>query len=205
MVYQIVSTVPFSPADTPSLSTPGSPPSSPSSSSFPTSSPSPSSSSHTSSTSFLPSLESRAELEGQGVRLVPPLLSDQAGVIQAQEAFLLFCLALGPSDLRIHWQVNGQKLEAPVEEYRHSLAPLGVFVSSWVRQGGLAKDSQYQCTAASHGGSETSTVVLSLSNRDEDSSPASDLSQWRSALTDHEKLLQSWKKAWESCDREGVL
>ncbi|XP_018610151.2 semaphorin-4D isoform X2 [Scleropages formosus] len=202
-----VSTVAFSPADTSCLSTPGSPPSSslPSSSFPPPSSSSPSSPSRTSSTSLSPSPESRAELEGQGVRLLPPLLSDQAGAVQAQEAFLLFCLALGPSDLHIHWQVNGQELEGAVQEYRQGLTPRGVFVSSWVRQGGLAKNSQYQCTAASRVGSETSKIVVILGNRDEDSTRTSDFSQWRSALTDHEKLLKSWEKAWESCDREGVL
>uniref|UniRef100_A0A8C9VYH3 Semaphorin 4D n=1 Tax=Scleropages formosus TaxID=113540 RepID=A0A8C9VYH3_SCLFO len=102
----------------------------------------------------------------------------------------------GPSDLHIHWQVNGQELEGAVQEYRQGLTPRGVFVSSWVRQGGLAKNSQYQCTAASRVGSETSKIVVILGNRDEDSTRTSDFSQWRSALTDHEKLLKSWEKAW---------
>ncbi|XP_072570718.1 semaphorin-4D isoform X4 [Paramormyrops kingsleyae] len=167
-----------SPADISSPSPPKSPPSLPSSSS---------------SSSSL------------GVRLLPPLLSDQAVGIHAQEAFLLFCLALGPSDLHIHWQVNGQRLEAPVKEYRHSVTQWEVFLSSWLRQEVLEKDSEFQCTATSHVGNETTKTVISLSSRDEDSAPANALSQWKSALSHHEKLLQSWKKAWESCSEDGVL
>ncbi|KAG7477092.1 hypothetical protein MATL_G00090440 [Megalops atlanticus] len=139
------------------------------------------------------------------VRLLPPLLTEQAWGVQSQEAFLLFCLALGPSDLHIRWEVNGQSLKTPVTEYRHALTAGGVFMSSWVREEGLAKDTHYQCTATSRAGNETSKILISLNSKDEDSVPSGDLNQWRSALTDHEKLLQSWKKAWESCDGEGVL
>ncbi|KAI1904828.1 hypothetical protein AGOR_G00009690 [Albula goreensis] len=188
--------------DTSSLSTVGSePPVSSSSSSSSTSSTSTSSSSPPSSSSS----ELWSIVGGTGVRLLPPLLTDQAWGVQAHEAFQLLCLALGPSDLDIHWEVNGQRPETPVTEYRHALTSGVVLMSSWVRGGSQLKDSQYQCTATSHAGNETSKVLISLSNQDEESVLSRDLNQWRSALTDHEKLLQSWKKAWESCDGEDVL
>uniref|UniRef100_A0A8C7IS69 Semaphorin 4D n=1 Tax=Oncorhynchus kisutch TaxID=8019 RepID=A0A8C7IS69_ONCKI len=138
--------------------------------------------------------------EGLGVCLLPPSLQDQAWGVQAQEAFLLFCLALGPSDLQIHWQVNGAHLETPITEYRHPLVrgdPHGeVLVSSWVRERALVKDSSYQCVAASSAGNDTSKVDLNILSRDEDSIPSRDMSQWRSALSEHDKLLKRWKRAW---------
>ncbi|KAK6322834.1 hypothetical protein J4Q44_G00076260 [Coregonus suidteri] len=147
--------------------------------------------------------------EGLGVCLLPPSLPDQAWGVQAQEAFLLFCLAVGPSDLHIHWQVNGAHLETPVTEYRHPLVhgdPDGeVLVSSWVRERALVKDSSYQCVAASSAGNDTSKVDLNILSRDEDSIPSRDMSQWRGALSEHEKLLKRWKRAWESCEGQGAL
>uniref|UniRef100_A0A8C8CZ28 Semaphorin 4D n=1 Tax=Oncorhynchus tshawytscha TaxID=74940 RepID=A0A8C8CZ28_ONCTS len=150
-----------------------------------------------SSPSLPPSSTSSERL---GVCLLPPSLQDQAWGVQAQEAFLLFCLALGPSDLQIHWQVNGAHLETPITEYRHPLVrgdPHGeVLVSSWVRERALVKDSSYQCVAASSAGNDTSKVDLNILSRDEDSIPSRDMSQWRSALSEHDKLLKRWKRAW---------
>ncbi|KAJ8338978.1 hypothetical protein SKAU_G00357640 [Synaphobranchus kaupii] len=142
---------------------------------------------------------------GTGVRLLPPLLTDQVWGVEGHEAFLLFCLALGPSDLNIRWEVNGQRLETPVTEYRHVSTTGEVFVSSWLRQGDLRKESQYQCIATSHVGNETSKILIGPGPKDKDSVLSRDLKQWRSALTDHEKLLLNWKEAWESCGGEGVL
>uniref|UniRef100_A0A3P8XY23 Semaphorin 4D n=1 Tax=Esox lucius TaxID=8010 RepID=A0A3P8XY23_ESOLU len=137
---------------------------------------------------------------GLGVRLLPPSLQDQAWGVQAQEAFLLFCLALGPRDLHIHWHVNGAHLEKSVTEYRHPLQCGGtkgeVLVSSWVKEVALAKDSSYQCVAVSSAGNDTSKVDLHLISRDEDSIPSRDMSQWRGSLSEHEKLLKRWKRAW---------
>ncbi|KAJ8402363.1 hypothetical protein AAFF_G00368520 [Aldrovandia affinis] len=197
MVYQIASPVPISPVDTSSLSTAGSDPLVSSSLFF----------FHLYLFLLTPSSSSPdpwSTVGSPGVRLLPPLLTDQAWGVQAHKAFLLFCLALGPGDLNIRWEVNGQRLEAPVTEYRHALTGGGVLVSSWVRERGLLRDSQYQCIAASNGGNETSKILISLRRKDEDRVLSRDLHRWRSALTDHEELLQSWKKAWESCDGEGA-
>ncbi|KAJ8261419.1 hypothetical protein COCON_G00171420 [Conger conger] len=143
-----------------------------------------------------------ATVGGLGARLLPPLLPDQVWGVEAHQAFLLLCLALGPSDLHIRWEVNGQRLESPVTEHRHAVTAEEVFVSSWVRLGDLQKESQYQCTATSHTGNETSKISIGSSHKDKDSILSRDLKQWRSALTDHEKLLQTWK---ESCAWHDVV
>uniref|UniRef100_A0A8C9XYN0 Semaphorin 4D n=1 Tax=Sander lucioperca TaxID=283035 RepID=A0A8C9XYN0_SANLU len=143
-----------SPADTSSSlsssgsSTPSALPSSSSSSSY----------SSTSSSTKPISVEAR-EAE---VRLLPPLLKDQAWGVHAQEAFLLFCLALGPSDVHIHWLINGHSLDTPIMEYRRPLGQRKVLVSSWLREGPLIKDARYNCVAEASTGNDVSEVDLRL-------------------------------------------
>ncbi|KAM6901044.1 semaphorin-4D isoform 2-T4 [Lycodopsis pacificus] len=168
-------------------------------SSTPSALPSSSSSSSSSSTSSStkPHVVEAREAE---VRLLPPLLKDQAWGVHAQEAFLLFCLALGPSDVRIHWLINGHSLDTPIMEYRRPVGQREVLVSSWLQEGPLIKDARYRCVAEASTGSDMSEVDLLLTIGDEESIPSRDLIQWRGALTEHEQLLKRWQKAWESCD-----
>ncbi|XP_028457204.1 semaphorin-4D isoform X2 [Perca flavescens] len=181
-----------SPADTSSsLSSSGS--------STPSALPSSSSSSFYSSTSSSTKPHSVEAREAE-VRLLPPLLKDQAWGVHAQEAFLLFCLALGPSDVHIHWLINGHSLDTPIMEYRRPLGQRKVLVSSWLREGPLIKDARYNCVAEASTGNDVSEVDLRLTIGDEESIPSRDLNQWRGALTEHEQLLKRWEKAWESCD-----
>ncbi|XP_032425171.1 semaphorin-4D isoform X3 [Xiphophorus hellerii] len=162
------------------------------------------SSSGSSSCSSLPSSSSPAkphcvEAREAEVKLLPPLLKDQAWGVHAQEAFLLFCLALGPSDIHIHWLINGYSVDTPVMEYRRPLGQREVLVSSWLRGGPLIKEARYRCVAEASTGSDTSDIDLHLTTGDENI-PSRDLNQWRGALTEHEQLLKRWEKAWESCD-----
>ncbi|KAL6469650.1 hypothetical protein MHYP_G00207690 [Metynnis hypsauchen] len=143
-------------------------------------------------------------VDGGGARLLPPLLPQQSWGVHSQQAFLLYCLALGPTDLSIHWHSNGRRLDT-VNEYRHTFSHDAVLVSSWVREQPLSKDAHYQCIAVSESGNDTSKIDLRLSSRDEANTFSEELNQWREALADHERQLQNWKKAWESCDGQGVL
>uniref|UniRef100_A0A8C2XN07 Semaphorin 4D n=1 Tax=Cyclopterus lumpus TaxID=8103 RepID=A0A8C2XN07_CYCLU len=151
-----------------------------------------SSSSPSTSTSTKPHIVEAREAE---VRLLPPLLKDQAWGVHAQEAFLLFCLALGPSDVHIHWLMNGHRLDTPIMEYRRPVGQREVLVSSWLREGPLIKDARYHCVAEASTGNDMSEVDLRYYLTDE-SIPSRDLSQWRGALTVHEQLLKRWEKAW---------
>ncbi|KAM4527335.1 semaphorin-4D isoform 2-T2 [Odontesthes bonariensis] len=183
-----------------SIDTSSSPLSSGSSSALPSSSSS-SSSSSTSSSSTKPHNVEAREAE---VRLLPPLLKDQAWGIHAQESFMLFCLALGPSDVHIHWLVNGHILDTPVREHRLPLGHKEMLVSSWLQERPLIKDARYHCVAEASTGTDMSEVDLSLTIGDE-SIPSRDLNQWRGALTEHEQLLKRWEKALESCDGHKAL
>ncbi|KAG5272190.1 hypothetical protein AALO_G00162650 [Alosa alosa] len=147
-----------------------------------------------------------AEWHSGVVRLLPPLLRDQAWGVHTHQVFLLFCLAVGPSDVHIHWLVDGQRTQVlSVTEHRLIVTQGTVLLSSWVKETHLTKDSHYQCTATANTGNDTAEVHIRINRRDEDTDISRDMSEWRSALTDHEKLLQRWKKAWESCDGQGII
>uniref|UniRef100_A0AAQ5Z0E9 Semaphorin-3C n=2 Tax=Amphiprion ocellaris TaxID=80972 RepID=A0AAQ5Z0E9_AMPOC len=164
-----------------------------------------SSSSSSSSTSSSSTKPHNVEAREAEVRLLPPLLKDQAWGVHAQEAFLLFCLALGPSDVHIHWLINGHSLDTPIMEYRRPLGQRKVLVSSWLREGPLIKDARYHCVAEASTGNDMSEIDLRLTIGDEENIPSRDLNQWRGALTEHEQLLKRWEKAWESCDGHRAL
>uniref|UniRef100_A0A8C2C1I5 Semaphorin 4D n=1 Tax=Cyprinus carpio TaxID=7962 RepID=A0A8C2C1I5_CYPCA len=113
----------------------------------------------------------------------------------------------GPRDVSVEWHINGQKLETPVTEYIQVVSHDAVLVSSWLREEALNKDVQYECTAVSAAGSDASRVELRLDSRGKAFHRTAVLAveRWRTTLTDHNTLLQQWKKAWESCDGQGVL
>lgn len=73
-----------------------------------------------------------------------------------------FCPA-GPSDVRIHWLVNGHSLDTPIMEYRRPLGQKEALVSSWLREGPLIKDARYSCVAEASAGNDASEVDLRLS------------------------------------------
>lgn len=70
----------------------------------------------------------------------------------------------GPTDFSLQWHSNGRRLETSIREYRHALSGDTVLVSSWVREEPLGKDTQYQCSAVSRAGNDTSKIDLRLSS-----------------------------------------
>uniref|UniRef100_A0A3Q3G738 Uncharacterized protein n=1 Tax=Kryptolebias marmoratus TaxID=37003 RepID=A0A3Q3G738_KRYMA len=103
-----------------------------------------------------------------------------------------FCPA-GPSDVHVHWLMNGHSLDTPVKEHRRPLGQRVVLVSSWLRGGPLIRDARYHCVAeASTGKVDKVTWFYST----DENIPSRDLSQWRGALSEHEQLLKRWEKAW---------
>lgn len=73
-----------------------------------------------------------------------------------------FCPS-GPSDVHIHWLINGHSLDTPIMEYRRPLGQKEVLVSSWLREGPLIKDARYHCIAEASTGNDMSELDLRLS------------------------------------------
>lgn len=69
----------------------------------------------------------------------------------------------GPSDVTIHWLVNGHVFNRPIMEYRQPLGQRGFLVSSWLREGPLLKDARYRCFAEASTGNDMSELDVHLS------------------------------------------
>ncbi|KAA0719698.1 hypothetical protein E1301_Tti020900 [Triplophysa tibetana] len=85
-------------------------------------------------------------------------------------------------------------------EHRHALSHDAVLVSSWIKEKPSDKPVQYECKA----GNDVSKIDLWPNSMDE-ASHRDALDQWRNSLSEHNRLLQEWKKARETCDGHTVL
>lgn len=88
------------------------------------------------------------------------VLHARVSTIRSQQE-VPFCSA-GPSDIHIHWLINGYSVDTPVMEYRRPLGQREVLVSSWLRGGPLIKEARYRCVAEASTGSDTSDIDLHL-------------------------------------------
>ncbi|XP_077200615.1 semaphorin-4D isoform X2 [Paroedura picta] len=136
------------------------------------------------------------------VVLMPPFLSDQTWHVNAHSTFLLFCQAMGPRDARFVWGKNGQNI-AGVNEQSHALADGRMHLLSWVTDA-VAQDSEYCCLVLSKAGNRLSKVVVRVEGSSQESW-SRDLASWESAISEHEKMMASWKKTWESCNKKGKV
>ncbi|XP_053151101.1 semaphorin-4D isoform X4 [Hemicordylus capensis] len=135
------------------------------------------------------------------VTLMPPFLSDQIQHVNAHSTFLLFCQATGPRDAQFVWEKNRQKMEACVNEQSHVLADGRMHLLSWVKDA-IEQDSEYCCLVTSKAGNKTSKVVVTVEGSSSRDSWSREFASWRSVISEHDKMMESWKKTWESCNKK---
>ncbi|XP_014464176.1 semaphorin-4D isoform X2 [Alligator mississippiensis] len=140
------------------------------------------------------------------VMLLPPFLSDQAQHVSVRGTFHLFCQATGPSDAHFVWKKNGQNMEVCVNKQSHALPDGGVHILSWVKDA-VEENTEYHCSVISKAGSKTSKVLITVENKDSAGQDGwtKEFDSWRSAITEHDKMMQNWKKTWESCNKKDTL
>ncbi|XP_042311700.1 semaphorin-4D isoform X2 [Sceloporus undulatus] len=136
------------------------------------------------------------------VTLMPPFLRDQVQHVNAHSSFLLFCQATGPRDAHFVWKKNGQKMEACVNEQSYVLSDGRQHILSWVKDA-ITQDSEYCCLVVSKSGNKTSTSYITVEGSNYQESWSRELASWRSVVTEHDKMMESWKKTWESCNKKG--
>ncbi|XP_064146998.1 uncharacterized protein LOC135232381 [Loxodonta africana] len=134
------------------------------------------------------------------VTLLPPFLSDQAQHVHALGTFQLFCQATGPSDVRFVWEKNGQELETCVPVQTHTLSDGRAHVLSWL-QDSIRESSEYRCWVLSSAGNRTSKVRVTVMRHEATHQEkwTRELAAWRTMVGEHDRMLQSWRKAWVSC------
>ncbi|XP_019372853.1 PREDICTED: semaphorin-4D isoform X2 [Gavialis gangeticus] len=140
------------------------------------------------------------------VMLLPPFLSDQAQHVSVHGTFHLFCQATGPSDAHFVWKKNGQNMEVCINKQSHALPDGRVHILSWVKDA-VEENTEYHCSVISKAGSKTSKVLITVENKDSAGQDGwtKEFDSWRSAITEHDKMMQNWKKTWESCNKKDTL
>uniref|UniRef100_A0A8C6FN09 Semaphorin 4D n=1 Tax=Moschus moschiferus TaxID=68415 RepID=A0A8C6FN09_MOSMO len=137
------------------------------------------------------------------VTLLPPFLSDQAQHVQALGTFHLFCQATGPADVHFLWEKNGRELEVCVPMQTYALPNGRALVLSWLRDT-LRESAEYRCSALSWVGNKTSRVRVTVTRLEATQQErwTRELASWRAVVGEHDRMMQSWRKAWESCNQD---
>ncbi|XP_043726435.1 semaphorin-4D isoform X2 [Cervus elaphus] len=137
------------------------------------------------------------------VTLLPPFLSDQAQHVHALGTFHLFCQATGPADVHFLWEKNGRELEVCVPTQTHALPDGRALVLSWLRDA-LRESAEYRCSALSWAGNKTSRARVTVTRLEATQQErwTRELASWRAVVGEHDRMMQNWKKAWESCNQD---
>uniref|UniRef100_A0A5F8GFP5 Semaphorin 4D n=1 Tax=Monodelphis domestica TaxID=13616 RepID=A0A5F8GFP5_MONDO len=118
-----------------------------------------------------------------------------------QEGMCVFFL--GPSDVHVLWEKNGQKIDVCVSVQTHLLPDGKVYYFSWVKDT-LRESSEYCCSFLSKTGNKTSKARITVDRQEatRQESWTRELSNWKSAVHEHDQMMQNWRKAWESCTED---
>ncbi|XP_065596731.1 semaphorin-4D isoform X2 [Cyrtonyx montezumae] len=140
------------------------------------------------------------------VMLLQPFLNDQAQHVSARGSFHLFCQGTGPDDSYFIWKKNGQEIKTRITEQAHRLFDGRVHVLSWVKDS-VSGNTKYKCSFISKIGNATSEVLITVEDKDSDGKDGwtKEFDTWRTAINEHDKMMQNWKKNWESCNKKSSL
>ncbi|XP_062956423.1 semaphorin-4D isoform X1 [Cynocephalus volans] len=137
------------------------------------------------------------------VTLLPPFLSDQAQQVHELGTFHLFCQATGPADIQFVWEKNGRALETCVPMQTHALLDGSTHALSWLRDA-IRDSAEYRCSVLSRAGNKTSKVRVTMMRQEatQQEKWSRELTAWRAVVGEHSRMMQSWRKAWESCSKD---
>ncbi|XP_072214911.1 semaphorin-4D isoform X2 [Excalfactoria chinensis] len=140
------------------------------------------------------------------VMLLQPFLNDQAQHVSARGPFHLFCLATGPDDSHFVWKKNGQEMKACITEQAHRLCDGRVYVLSWVKDS-VSGNTKYKCSFISKMGNTSSEVLIKVEDKDSAGKDGwtKEFDTWRTVISEHDKMMQNWRKTWESCNKKSSL
>nr|XP_014973546.1 uncharacterized protein LOC697570 isoform X4 [Macaca mulatta] len=113
-----------------------------------------------------------------------------------------FSVCAGPADIRIVWEKNGRALETCVPVQTHALPDGSAHALSWL-QDAIRESTEYRCSVISSAGNKTSKVQVAVMRPVAHQEKWSrELSAWRAVAGEHDRMMQSWRKAWESCSKD---
>uniref|UniRef100_A0A8C6QGC1 Semaphorin 4D n=2 Tax=Nannospalax galili TaxID=1026970 RepID=A0A8C6QGC1_NANGA len=85
----------------------------------------------------------------------------------------------------------------------HVLPDGRVHVLSWL-QDAIKESTEYSCSVLSSAGNQTSKVQVAVMRREvfQQEEWSRELATWRAVVGEHDRLMQGWRKAWESCSKD---
>uniref|UniRef100_A0A8C0F918 Uncharacterized protein n=1 Tax=Bubo bubo TaxID=30461 RepID=A0A8C0F918_BUBBB len=96
-------------------------------------------------------------------------------------------------------------MNACITEQSHMLFDGRVHVLSWVKDS-VSENTEYQCSLISKVGNATSEVLITVEDKVLHSEGwTKEFDTWRSAISEHDKMMQNWRKTWESCNKKNSL
>lgn len=109
----------------------------------------------------------------------------------------------GPADVHFVWEKNGRALETCVPVQTHTLPDGRAHALSWLRDA-IRESSEYRCSALSSAGNQTSKVRVSVLRHEaaQQEKWSRELAAWKTVVGEHDRLMQGWRKAWESCSKD---
>ncbi|XP_075405937.1 semaphorin-4D isoform X2 [Tenrec ecaudatus] len=110
----------------------------------------------------------------------------------------------GPSDVHFVWEKNGQKMELCAPVQTHVLSNGKAHTLSWL-QDSIQESTEYRCSATSSAGNRTSKVWVTVVAQEATYQKwTRELTTWRTMVGEHKRTMQTWRKTWESCDKDTV-
>uniref|UniRef100_A0A8B9HY87 Ig-like domain-containing protein n=1 Tax=Anser brachyrhynchus TaxID=132585 RepID=A0A8B9HY87_9AVES len=110
---------------------------------------------------------------------------------------------IGPNDSHFVWKKNGQRMKACITEQSHMLFDGRVHVLSWVKDA-VSENTKYECSFISKVGNTASEVLITIFMHPELTGDGwtKEFVTWRTAINEHDKMMQNWMKTWESCNKK---
>ncbi|XP_078252246.1 semaphorin-4D isoform X4 [Rhinoraja longicauda] len=109
----------------------------------------------------------------------------------------------GPKDLHFIWKKNGQRVTDSVKHQTQALRDGKIHAISWLKDI-VTIDTRYHCLVISKKGTAQSNVLIIVEDALAKSKWSTELTKWRKAADEHEKVMQAWMKSWDSCDEENL-
>uniref|UniRef100_A0A8B9GHZ6 Ig-like domain-containing protein n=1 Tax=Amazona collaria TaxID=241587 RepID=A0A8B9GHZ6_9PSIT len=109
----------------------------------------------------------------------------------------------GPDGSYFVWKKNEQKMKACITEQFYMLFDGRVHVLSWVKDS-VSENTEYKCSFISEAGNTTSEKILHLYMWPpvlHSDGWTKEFHTWRSAISEHDKMMQSWRKTWVRISR----
>uniref|UniRef100_A0A667HG82 Ig-like domain-containing protein n=1 Tax=Lynx canadensis TaxID=61383 RepID=A0A667HG82_LYNCA len=114
----------------------------------------------------------------------------------------MVCVSPGPADVHFVWEKNGRELEMCVPMQTHVLPDGRAHVLSWLRDA-IRESAEYRCSVLSSAGNGTSKVRVTVVRHEATHQEqwTRELATWKAVAGEHDRMMRSWRKAWESCDK----